>query len=1772
MRSAIRLFALFFVTLSLGMLISQAQTAVNWNGGNGNWSTATDWSGGVVPNNGGGKTYNVTIPSIPKNTSETLTLDLGVTVNDLTLMGSISDVTAPVLQSSGNNSLTIAAGGTLTNSGTINFNTGSNVLTILSGGTLNNSGTINIAGTGTGLNVTGTTINNAGGAINLESGSKSTVTGNVTNSGVFATGGSGNNSVNVTGTFTNNGATMTAPAATLQLGASGDVLNVNALSNSGVLTLVAGSTLTITGGGNGVTDVVAGSTYNISGTFNVKNGGTTTNALAKLTSVEGSLSVDNAQTAMTMTPTGGTLIVAKGGAFEVGAGSTVNLTGNVSNSGTFTTGFDGGSGTVNVSGTFTNNLGAQLNMDHSGDVLNVNALVNSGTAGSPAVIILSTGTTLNITGGGNGVTDVALGSTYNLSGAFNVKNGGTTTNALAKLTSVEGSLSLDNAQTAMTMTPMGGTLTIAKGGAFEVGAGSTVNLTGNVSNSGIFTTGFDGGSGTVNVSGTFTNNAGAQLNMDHSGDVLNVNALNNSGTLNLATGTTLTITGGGNGVTDVVAGSNYVISGTFNVKNGGTTTSALAKLTSVEGSVDLANGQTIAMTPLGGTLTIASGGTLRVDAGTAVSLTGNVNNSGSFTTGFGAGKNTVNISGSFTNNAGGALNVDGAGGPDVVNVTSLTNLGAVSTNAGTTLTVTGGGNGVTDVVAGSSYTIGGAFNVKNGGTTTSALAKVTSIEGSLTLQNGQTSTITPTGGTLTLSNTGTFVLTGATPLTLSGNLSNAGNFRVEGVSALALTGNVTNSGIFTTGFNGGSGTVNVSGTFTNNSGAQLNIDGAGDVVNIPTLSNAGTISFAPSTLGNATLSVTGASTSFTNSGTINLTAGTLKFNASTLSLTGGGTVNLGNSNGTETYALQVGAGDTGTLTNVNNTIAGFGNLGNGTLHLVNQGTITANAGGTPTEPSLTIQQAGALTNTGTMQAINEGTLILQGTINNTGGTIAALGTPGGAASSTVQLLGGSVINGGTLTTTTVSGNSGIIEGTGAVTLNGIANSGTYAVNPGTTTTLDGIINNTGSITLTGSTLTLGNSVTLNGKGTVVLSNSASNLINAATSGPTLTNANTIEGAGTIQGMGIVNTGTLAANQSTPLIILPSSAGLNNKGTLSVSTGDTMQIGTSAGGALINFSGTTLTGGTYAVSGTLEFGASGTSLVTNAANITLTGAGAKIVNFGGQNVPTNFATNAPNGSFSLAGGANFTTAGNFTNNGKLAAGAGTKFTVTGSLTNFNSATNTLTGGTYMVGGKLNFAGANIVTDAANITLQGAGEIVNSTNSANGLANLATIASNGSFGLATGAKFTTAGNLTNNGGLSVANGTTLTVTGNLTNLSSGTLSGGSYTVGGTMQLSSGNGGITKNAANLTLTGGAFKIQDGTSNALANFGNNTGTLTLNGNANFTTGASNFSNSGGVNVTKGSTMTVGGNNIYNQTAGTTTVDGTLAASAINVTGGSVLGAGKLASNVTVGGGGTTPTINVGDSSKAGLLAITGAYSQLSTGTMNVSIGGTTVGTKFSQLQVSGTASLGGTLTAALVNGFAATVGQAFTVLTASSVTGTFANSTIAINGSEHFVVSYTSNSVVLTVASGASSKTSTTAAAGSQLAIASAKVAKLPVVISDLRHRIGGHPKVARPVWVAGLQPVPRPGGALSGLIIGGGENIRMSHVAPVLSAWERVPLQAHHESRITGFRTMSENPSASNNWVGRNEMRMPSVSSLAPYVSTIRPVMPVRIPMHPMMRAIH
>jgi hypothetical protein len=112
----------------------------------------------------------------------------------------------------------------------------------------------------------------------------------------------------------------------------------------------------------------------------------------------------------------------------------------------------------------------------------------------------------------------------------------------------------------------------------------------------------------------------------------------------------------------------------------------------------------------------------------------------------------------------------------------------------------------------------------------------------------------------------------------------------------------------------------------------------------------------------------------------------------------------------------------------------------------------------------------------------------------------------------------------------------------------------------------------------------------------------------------------------------------------------------NNGSLTIGAGSNFDVS----GNLTNFSGSTLTGGTYAVSGTLQF--NNANIVTNAANIALSGATSQIINQTAGNGLANFATNAAAGIFTLAGNRSFTTAGSFGNAGTMNISKGSTFKV------------------------------------------------------------------------------------------------------------------------------------------------------------------------------------------------------------------------------------------------------------------------------------------------------------------------------------------------------------------------------------------------------------------------------------------------------------------------------------------------------------------------------
>jgi hypothetical protein len=181
----------------------------------------------------------------------------------------------------------------------------------------------------------------------------------------------------------------------------------------------------------------------------------------------------------------------------------------------------------------------------------------------------------------------------------------------------------------------------------------------------------------------------------------------------------------------------------------------------------------------------------------------------------------------------------------------------------------------------------------------------------------------------------------------------------------------------------------------------------------------------------------------------------------------------------------------------------------------------------------------------------------------------------------------------------------------------------------------------------------------------------------------------------------------------------------------------------------------------------------------------------------------------------------------------------------------------------------------------------------------------------------------------------------------------------------------------------------------------------------------SSTLTNAGQLVVGKGSKIIFRAGYGYLQFSGRTVNDGTMV-SQIGIEGGILLGAGSVSGDLAIGvTSGSPATFSVGDTGKSAIAQVSATYLMWPTGILSTGIGGTTVGTQYSQVKAR-FATLAGKLAAPLLNGFIPTVGETFTVVSATPVTGGFSNTTIPINSSEHFAISYTTRTVVLTVVSG--------------------------------------------------------------------------------------------------------------------------------------------------------
>jgi hypothetical protein len=556
---------------------------------------------------------------------------------------------------------------------------------------------------------------------------------------------------------------------------------------------------------------------------------------------------------------------------------------------------------------------------------------------------------------------------------------------------------------------------------------------------------------------------------------------------------------------------------------------------------------------------------------------------------------TLNSGNSWILNNGFALTING---------NSISNAGTMSLNStgnfteliihGSGVTLSGGGtltmsNNANNYIFGSvtadtltnQETIQGAGHIGNGVMTLVNSGTINANQSAgMTIQtNGgttNTGTIEATGGTLlftstTVTNTGGTISTTGQTLTLTNSTINDGTVTLTGAADLQLANGVihgastlTNSATGTIETTAGSGTLG--GTVDNSAGGVIKINN-GTVLNLENGSYP--------KLGTVNLNSTGSVTELEVAGA-NVTLS-------------GGTVTM--SNQANNYIL--GAVTADTLTN-QETIQGAGHLGNGTLTLVNSGTINATQ-----SAGITFQTNGGTTNTGTIEATGGPLAFTSTTVTNTGGTILDSGQALAMTNSTInggtvtltgaanlQMTNG-VIHSGSILTNSPTGTIENVAGTS--TLGGTVTNpagGLIQIDNGSILHLEnGTYNNAGSITLNSSPnftelVVDGANVTLTGKGTVTLSNNANNLIFGAVGTNQLTNKETIQGSGNIGHgqMTLVNyyTGSIIANQSVPLLI-QTSGPFTNYGSLVVGTGDTMHV---FGGSFTNFSRSTLTGGTY----------------------------------------------------------------------------------------------------------------------------------------------------------------------------------------------------------------------------------------------------------------------------------------------------------------------------------------------------------------------------------------------------------------------------------------------------------------------------------------------------------------------------------------------------------------------------------------------------------------
>ena len=1437
------------------------------------------------------------------------------------------------------------------------------------------------------------------------------VTANSNTSTIYWTGGASTSDWATAANWSNN--TVPNSAENLYVGSGAGTVNISTASQAGnALTCNANFTLSSTGGltlaGASTfrgTTTISGGNLTGTGTITIPTGGTLNWSGGTINGTAASTLIT--QSGSTFNVTAGTL----GANLTWNNSGTLNLTpatwnnagilsqaeGAINLNGTFVAAnlgvFTRTGGAVNLGGTLTNTSNTldigSAGLFGTGGLSSLSGTITGGTivSGDGTPLTTNSGTLSGVTIGSNLKVagnnylyvnnNLTLGSGVVLNAGSNYFYFGNTT-ATDHITTVSGTATVNMA---------GGTL---YGGynsqPLQIDAGVTVQGYGNI----------------YNYNGVSVTNAGTVI-ANTAGQTLTINPSNftNSGTLSATSGTltvdpySATAPNWSNTGTMQVSGGTLNLGGSFATAGIGTITrtggavNITGKLdnTANTGTLDIGSAgvfgtgglSSLSGTITGGTIVSGDGTSLTTSSGTLSGVTIGSNLKV-------AGNGYLYVNNNLTLGSGVVLNAGSNylyfGGTNTTDhITTVSGTATVNMAGGT---LYGGYNsqplqidaGVTVQGYGSIYNYYGT-SVTNAGTVIANTAGQTlTINPSNFTNSG---TLSATSGILAVdpsnatapnwSNTGTMQVSG-------GTLNLGGSFTTAGIGTLTRTGgavnitgkldNTANTGtldIGSAGVFGAGGLSSLSGTITG--GTIVSGDGT------PLTTSSGTLSGV--TIG-SNLTVAGNSYLYVNN---NLTLGSgVVLNAGSNYLYFGGTnttdhittvsgtatVNMAGGTlygGYNSQPLQIDAGVT---------VQGYGQIYNyyGTS-VTNAGTITANtAGQTLTINPSTFTNSGTLSATAGILAVdpsnatapnwsNAGTMQVSGGTLNLGGsfTTAGIGTltrTGGAVNITGKL--DNTANTGTLDI----GSAGVFGAGGLSSLSGTITGGTIVSGDGTPLT-------TSSGTLSG--VTIGSNLTVAGNSYLYVNNNltlgSGVVLNAGSNYLYFGGTNTTDHITTVSGTATVNMagGTLYGGY--------------NSQPLQIDAGVTVQ----GYGNIYNYYGTS---------------------VTNAGTIT--------ANTAGQTLSINPSTFTNSGTLSATAGIlavdpSNATAPNWSNTGTMQVSGGT-LNLGGSFTTAGIGTFTRTGGAVNITGKLDNTANTGTLDIGSAGVFGAGGL----SSLSGTITGGTIVSGDGTPLTT--SYGTLNSVTIGGNLKVAGNSYLYVNNNLTLGSGVVLNAGSNYLyfGGTNTtdyITTVSGTATVNMAGGTLYGGynSQPLQIDAGVTVQGYGQiynyygvsvtNAGTVIANtAGQTFTINPNSFTNSGTLSATSG-TLTINTANFTQSGTINLAAGGTFNSSTgfTNSATGVIQGSGFL--NLSSGTLTNDGAINPGGPG-IGQLNIIGNLTNASTGNINVAIGGLVPSTQHDKLMVSGTATLGGTLNVTNVTGYTPGATDAFNVLGAGTVSGSFA------------------------------------------------------------------------------------------------------------------------------------------------------------------------------------